>query len=161
MNDSTAETADSALFPIALSKLAGARVIVVGGGRVAERKISALLAVGAMVCVISPTVTAGLRALIDAGRAEWIDRGYATGDLAGAKLAVVATDQRAVNALAAQDAAQAEILCNVADRPDEGDVHLPAVLRMDGLVIAVSTEAGDPRRAVAVRDAIRAWLGQG
>jgi cobalt-precorrin 5A hydrolase/precorrin-3B C17-methyltransferase len=71
-----------------------------------------------------------------------------------------ATNQRALNAQIAIDAAALGLLCNVADAPAEGSFHLPAVYRGDGVTIAVSTDGANPARAVAVRDAIAAWLSQ-
>ena len=146
------------LYPVALTDLAGAPVVVVGGGRVAERKLKTLVNAGAVIRLVSPDATPALQRLAQSGAILWLPRGYVAGDLTGARLAVAATDQREVNAQVAREAAAADILCNVADRPEEGNIHLPAVLRIDGLVIAVSTEAGDPVRAKAVRDAIGDWL---
>lgn len=148
----------SGLYPVVFTHLADKRVVVVGGGPVGERKTRHLLAVGAAVQLISPTATPVVQHWAVDGRLVWTARSYGDGDLRGAALVFAATNVRAVNARVAQDAAALGIACNVADAPDEGTFHLPAVLRVDGLVIAVSTEAGDPTRAKALRDAIGAWL---
>lgn len=145
-------------YPITLTALAGARVVVVGGGSVAQRKVGGLLAVGAAVQLISPAATPELQALHRAGRIAWAARPYAAGDLAGARLVFAATNQRAVNAAIAQAAAAQGILCNVADAPAEGSFHLPALHRTATTTIAVSTGGSDPAGARRLRDQIARWL---
>lgn len=65
---------------------------------------------------------------------------------------------RAVNAEVAAEAARLHILCNVADDPNAGDFHVPAVHRADGMVIAVSSSGQSPRRATNLRNRIARWL---
>lgn len=154
----TSDAQLSRSYPITLTNLRGARVVVVGGGAVAERKVRGLLDAGAAVRLISPALTAGLQALADGGAIEWHARVYQRGDLAGARLAFAATNQRAVNAQVAHDADALGLLCNVADDPQAGGFHLPAVHREPGLVVAVSTEGTSPARAKRLRDQIAAWL---
>ena len=146
-------------YPVVLTQLRGAPVVVVGGGAVGERKARGLLAAGAAVRLISPAATAQILDWAAAGQIAWECREYAAGDLAGARLVFAATNQRAVNARVARDAAALGLLCNVADAPGEGSFHLPAVYRGDGVTIAVSTDGASPARAVALRDRIAAWLG--
>jgi cobalt-precorrin 5A hydrolase/precorrin-3B C17-methyltransferase len=148
------------VYPIFLTHLADVQVVVVGGGRVAARKVAGLLAAQAQVTVVSPALTPELAALHAAGRIAWQPRPYAPGDLVSARLAFAATDDRAVNAAVAQEAAQRGLLCNVADAPDEGSFHVPAVYRQEELVVAVGSSGTAPGRARAVRDRLAAWLGQ-
>jgi uroporphyrin-III C-methyltransferase / precorrin-2 dehydrogenase / sirohydrochlorin ferrochelatase len=82
-------------------RLRGRRVLVVGGGAVATRRVPALLDAGADVAVISPEVTASLEGLAAAGQIRWEARGYADGDCAGAWLICACTDSAAVNAAVA------------------------------------------------------------
>ena len=145
-------------YPIVLTQVAGARAVVVGGGPVGERKVRGLLASGAAVCLVSPEATPALRAWVNAGRLEWRRRPYRPGDLAGAALAFAATDRRAVNAQVAADAGTEGILCNVADAPAEGDFHLPAVYRGDGLLVTVSSGGESADRSRRMRDRLAAWL---
>lgn len=151
-------TQQAALLPVALRGLAGARVVVVGAGAVGERKGRAALAAGAAVRFISPAATASVRALADGGEAEWLARPFRPNDLAGARLAFAATNDRATNAAVAAEARRFGILCNVADAPEEGDFHSAAALRHEGLVIGVNCEGGAPKRAVSVRDSIAEFL---
>ena len=85
-------------------RLAGRRVVVVGGGPVAARRVAGLLGAGAHVELIAPHATPALDALAAAGRVTWHERPYQNGDLAGAWYAVAATDQPAVNAAVAAEA---------------------------------------------------------
>lgn len=154
----TSDQAFDAAYPITLTNLRGSLVVVVGGGAVGARKLRGLLAISAVVRLISPAVTPELRALADSGAITWHARAYQPGDLAGARLVFTATDQRAVNAQVADDAAGLGLLCNVADDPHAGDFHLPAVYREPGLLVAVSTAGASPARAKRLRDQIAAWI---
>jgi cobalt-precorrin 5A hydrolase/precorrin-3B C17-methyltransferase len=148
-------------YPIVLTNLSGAPVVVVGGGPVGERKVRGLLETGARVRLISPEASPQLRAWAAAGRIVWQPRAYAPGDLAGARLVFAATGEREVNARVARDAALHGALCNVADAPEEGDFHLPALHRSGEMTIAVSSGGAAPGRSAALRDAIAAWLEAG
>lgn len=145
-------------YPIVLTNLSGAPVVVVGGGPVGERKVRGLLETGARVRLISPEASPKLRAWAAAGRIVWQQRPYAPGDLAGARLVFAATSEREVNARVARDAALHGALCNVADAPEEGDFHLPALHRSGEMTIAVSSGGAAPGRSAALRDAIAAWF---
>ncbi len=149
-----------AVYPIFLTNLAAWRVVVVGGGAVATRKIAGLLAANAYPTVIAPQTTPQIAAWRAEGRLDWAARPYAAGDLGGARLVLAATDDPAVNATVARDAAAIGALCNVADNPDLGDFHLPAVHRDPVCTVAVGTGGASPRRAVAIRDRVAAWLAQ-
>ncbi|NJP05424.1 MAG: bifunctional precorrin-2 dehydrogenase/sirohydrochlorin ferrochelatase, partial [Chloroflexaceae bacterium] len=150
-------------YPIVLSQLQGAVVIVVGGGQVAERKVRGLLAVGAAVRLISPSITPRLQLWADEQRINWEARAYQPGDLNGngvsrPMLVFAATNQRETNAQVAREAASLHLLCNVVDQPEEGQFHLPAIYRDTDLVITVSTGGSSPTRARQVRDRIAALL---
>lgn len=145
-------------YSIVLTKIAGARAIVVGGGPVGERKVRGLLAARVAVCLVSPEATPALQNWAEVGRICWQRRPYRPEDLEGAVLAFAATNQREVNAQVAADAEARGILCNVADAPDEGDFHLPAVYRGDRLLLTVSSGGESPGRSRRLRDRIAAWL---
>lgn len=146
------------VYPIYLHQNSSLSAVVVGGGPVGQRKVTGLLSAGARVRLVSPTATPHLQDLAAAGRIEWLPRPYQTGDLDGALLAFAATNQRPVNAQVALDARNARILCNVADAPDEGDFHVPAIHRQGDLTIAVGTGGHSPTHARRVRDLIAEWL---
>jgi cobalt-precorrin 5A hydrolase/precorrin-3B C17-methyltransferase len=141
-----------------LTNLAGALVVVVGGGVVAARKVTGLLPAEVNITVIAPELGETLSALYEQGAFVWLQREYQTGDLSGARLAFAATNARAVNAQVAAEAAQNHVLCNVADDPSAGDFHVPAVHRSDGMVIAIGSSGQSPRRATSLRNRIAHWL---
>jgi uroporphyrin-III C-methyltransferase / precorrin-2 dehydrogenase / sirohydrochlorin ferrochelatase len=140
-------------------RLGGRRVLVVGGGAVATRRIPALLDAGADVVLISPAVTASLEDLAAVGRIRWEERGYADGDCAGAWLVNACTDDPAVNEAIAAAADQQHIWCVRADDAQASAAWTPASGRADDVRIGVLS--GDPRRSAAIRDAILAGLRTG
>jgi len=145
-------------YPLGLL-LAGRRVVVLGGGQVAQRRLPALLAAGADVHLISPSTTPAVQAMGDAGELTWHARGYRPGDLAEAWYVLAATGDPAVNAAAAAEAEAARTFCSRADDASGGTAWTPAQGRQDGTTVAVLS--GDPRRSAALRDAVVAGLRDG
>lgn len=134
-------------YPVLLD-LAGAPCLVVGGGTVAERKVRGLLAVDAEVTVLAPHLTAGLGAIVDAGRARWTPGGYRSEQAGGAwRFVVAATNDAAVNAAVIGDANGAGTWANDASAPDGGPAALPAVERLGPITVAVSTGGAHPGAA--------------
>jgi len=140
-------------------RLRGRRVLVIGGGAVATRRIPALLDTGAEVVVVSPHVTASLEDLAAAGRIRWVARVYHDGDCAGAWLICACTDSAAVNAAAAAAADAQRTWCVRADDAEASAAWTPASGRADSVRVGVLS--GDPRRSAAIRDAIIAGLRSG
>jgi uroporphyrin-III C-methyltransferase/precorrin-2 dehydrogenase/sirohydrochlorin ferrochelatase len=140
------------LYPLAL-RLEGRRVLVVGGGAVATRRLPALLAAGAEVVVVSPALTPALRAQADAGRITWLPRRFEASDVDGAWLVQVAVDDPVAAAAASAAAEERRIFCVRADDRDAATAWTPAVTRHGPVTVAV-TDDGDRRRALAVRDLV-------
>jgi precorrin-2 dehydrogenase / sirohydrochlorin ferrochelatase len=154
------EDGDRRIQPyIACLDLAGRRCVVVGGGSVAARTVASLLDSAAVVRVVAPAAVERLVMLAQVDRIELLARPYTTGDLEGALLAFAATDRADVNALVAQDAKTAGVLCNVADASAASDFTIPAVLRRGDLAVAVSTGGSAPGYARRVRDLLAVGLG--
>jgi len=147
----------SAYYPVFLD-LTDGPVLVVGGGPVAEGKVEGLLAAGANVTVVSPTVTPRLAGWVAAGRIEYLARAYQPGDLAGRRLALVATDAPAVSGAVAAEGRERGIWVNAADEPARCDFILPAVIRRGRLVVAVSTGGASPAAARAIREELEGYL---
>jgi uroporphyrin-III C-methyltransferase/precorrin-2 dehydrogenase/sirohydrochlorin ferrochelatase len=133
--------------------LTGRRVVVVGGGTVAQRRLSGLLAAGADVEVIAPSVTPAVEGMATARELRWTARAYRAGDLDGAWYALAATDDAVVNAAVGAEADRARIFCVRADDAPTGSAVTPAVGDHDGLSVAVLA-GGRPRRSAAVRTAL-------
>ena len=133
--------------------LAGRRVVVVGGGTVAQRRLPALLAAGADVEVVAPDVTPAVEGMATARELRWTARPYLDGDLGGAWYALAATDDPQVNAAVATAAERARVFCVRADDAPGGTAVTPAVGEHDGLTVGVLS-GGRPRRSAAVRTAL-------
>jgi uroporphyrin-III C-methyltransferase len=159
MPETPVDAASGVVYPVGL-RLLGRRVVVVGGGQVAHRRVAGLLEARAVVTVVSPEVTPALEALVAPGSVTWHARRFEAGDLAGAWYAVAATDDPAVNAAVAEEAERERIFCARADDRAASSVWTPAVGRQGDLVVGVHG-GGDPQRAVGVRDAVVAGLADG
>lgn len=144
-------------YPIVLTGPLTAAVI--GGGPVAERKTQGLLQAAAAVTVVSPQLTPALEQWARAGRVTAIRRAYRPGDLRGARLAVAATNDPAVNAAIADEADERGCPVNVVDDPSRCTFHAPAVVRRGEVVIGVSTGGASPALARRLRGEIEAILG--
>ena len=141
----------SAMVPffIDLSKQA---CLVVGAGRVAERKLRALLAAGADVTVIAPDAASHVRELAQDHSLTWHERPYRDGEARDYFLTVAATSDEAVNEQVSRDAREAGRLVNVVDVPDLSNIYASAVVRRGELQIAVSTSGACPALAKRLRE---------
>ena len=151
--------ADFPPYPSGL-RLAGRRVVVVGGGQVAQRRIPALIAAGALVEVVSPEVTPAIVGLVGSGEVTWTARPFAPGDLDGAWYVIAATNQLEVNAAVSAAAEERRVFCVRSDDALEATAWTPAVGRHAGLTVAVLANR-EPRRSAAVRDGIVEGLREG
>ncbi|MGW5515492.1 uroporphyrinogen-III C-methyltransferase [Nocardia africana] len=133
--------------------LAGRRVVVVGGGSVAQRRLGLLIASGADIEVISRTVTPAVEAMATSGQLRISQRAYADGDLDGAWYAIACTDEPETNAAVVEEATRRRVFCVRADNARLGTAVTPASARYDGLTLAVLA-GGRHRRSAAVRTAL-------
>jgi uroporphyrin-III C-methyltransferase/precorrin-2 dehydrogenase/sirohydrochlorin ferrochelatase len=137
-------------FPVFLD-LKDRQCLVIGGGTVASRKVKNLLNSAAKVTVISPQVSDELSKLADHGKIIIIEREYQTTDIAVAFLVVAATDNSEVNAQVAEQAHNANIMVNVADRAQLGSFIFPSIIDRSPVTIAVSTGGASPVLARQLR----------
>ena len=137
-------------YPLFLD-LAKQKVVVVGGGRVATRKIRALLAATAAVTVISPEATAAIRQWSQTKRVRWVRRPYRAGDLRRACLVVAATDRDEINRRVCAEARRRRLLANSATLPSAGNFIVPSVIYRGGITIAISTGGASPAFAKRLR----------
>lgn len=135
-------------YPVFLD-LKGRDCVVVGGGRVAGRKVSGLLKAGASVRVISPRLSVNLQKEKTKGRIRHISRPYRKSDLKGAFLVIAATDSYEENKKVSSDAGNAPV--NVVDTPSLCSFIVPSTVQRGPLVIAVSTSGKSPAMAKTIR----------
>jgi uroporphyrin-III C-methyltransferase/precorrin-2 dehydrogenase/sirohydrochlorin ferrochelatase len=142
-------------------RLAGKKVVVVGGGTVAQRRVPVLIANGAQVHVVALVATPAVEALAEQQPGITLDlRAYRDGDLDGAWYAIAATDNPSVNAEVVAEAERRHIFCVRADSGREGTAVTPASFDYEGLLVGVLA-SGEHRRSAAVRSAIREAFQQG
>ncbi|MBI4491842.1 MAG: bifunctional precorrin-2 dehydrogenase/sirohydrochlorin ferrochelatase [Chloroflexi bacterium] len=134
------------------------RCVVVGGGAVATRKVQALIEAQARVTVIAPQLSAELQPLVGAGAVEHATRAYEPGDLAGAFLAIAATDDAAANARVAREARARGVLVNAVDDLPNCDFIAPAIVKRGDLVVAISTAGKSPAFARRLREELEQLL---
>lgn len=145
-------------YSICLTGLAQERVIVIGGGEIAQRKVEALLEAGSTPLVISPTLTVIMQEWAAKGRIIWQPRSYQSGDLAGAFLVIAATNLSEINRAVWEEAQQVGCLINVVDDPVHSNFIVPAVLHCGPISVAISTGGSSPALARYLREQLQAFL---
>lgn len=138
-------------YPITLVDLASTPCVVVGGGVVASRKVTALREAGARPVVISPALCESLRRQVEQGEIDAIQRHYQAGDLAGVRLVIAATDDPATNEAVWHEAQDTGCLVNVVDDPPRCNFYVPATVRRGALTLAISTGGKSPLLARRIR----------
>jgi precorrin-2 dehydrogenase/sirohydrochlorin ferrochelatase len=135
------------------------RCVVVGGGKVAERKVFSLIEAGACVTVISPKVTKGIAALAHINGFRHVSRCFERGDLAGSALVISASSSKKVNGLVSAEADALGVPVNVVDDPASCSFIVPSVVDRDPLLIAISTSGFSPIVAKKLREALEMAIG--
>jgi len=148
-------------YPISVN-LRGRLCLVIGGGKVAERKIKSLLTHRAQVRLVSPEATETLQKLAEDGRIDWRREAYmagGTGALDDVFLVMACTDNRAVNAEVTREAQARQRLVLCADDPDAGNFSSLAQIMRGDLSLTVSTGGGSPTLAAVLRERLEAEFG--
>ncbi|HEY3418705.1 MAG TPA: bifunctional precorrin-2 dehydrogenase/sirohydrochlorin ferrochelatase [Armatimonadota bacterium] len=140
-------------YPVFLD-LRGKRCVVIGGGKVARRKVEGLLEAGAEVIVIAPRISAMPDGV------QRIQRAFTPGDLDGAMLVIASTDNPAVNDAIFREATARGIWVNVVDVPENCTFILPSVVRRGALRIAISTGGASPVLAKRLRKSLEGQFGE-
>ncbi len=147
-----------ALYPIFL-KLEGHKVLVVGGGAVAEQKIEAVLRSATDVTVIAPQVTERIRLWAEQGRLNHLTSEYRQGLAQGYFLVIACTDSEAINHAVYAEARQSGALANAVDDPGYCDFYAPAVVSRGEFQIAISTGGQSPALSQRVRKNLEQQFG--
>jgi precorrin-2 dehydrogenase/sirohydrochlorin ferrochelatase len=141
-------------YPVIL-RLDGKKVVIVGGGKVAERKVKGLLGTRAEVVVISPEVTDEIQGLHRNGKIVWKQKFFSDSDISDAFMIFAATNNREINQ-SISISADAHQLVTIADDPDGSNFHVPAYFQRGLLSIAVSTGGASPTLASKIREQLEA-----
>jgi len=150
-----------AYYPIFVD-LTEKRVLVIGGGHLAEEKVAGLLRAGAAgrVTLVAPKLRRSLQALLAEGKIDLIQREYRDGDMAVFDFVMVATDDGKVNAEVAAEGKRRKIWVNAADDPRNCDFILPSVVRQGQVVLAASTGGASPALARRLREELTDYLSE-
>jgi uroporphyrin-III C-methyltransferase/precorrin-2 dehydrogenase/sirohydrochlorin ferrochelatase len=146
-------------FPIFI-RLAGQPVLVVGGGEVAARKIDLLLRAGAQITVVAPELSESLAAKVAAGTIAHIAVEFHPDHLAGKRLAIAATNKRAVNAWVSHHADRLNIPVNVVDDRELSRFIVPAIVDRSPVVVAVGSSGDAPVLTRRLRERLEAFIPQ-
>ncbi len=146
-------------FPVFFN-LRGLRVLVVGAGEVALRKVSLLERTGALIDLVAPEVIAELAARAEAGALTLRRREFQAEDLDGVRLVIVATSQRAVNRRIASLCESRAIPVNVVDDKVASRFIVPAIIDRDPVLVAISTGGASPVLARRLRERLEALIPQ-
>lgn len=136
------------------------KCVVVGGGRVALRKVRMLLDCGGEVKVVSPTFYFNLLRLAEKKAIRLIQRDYKPGDLTGAAIVIAATDKQEINRRVAEEAKRVGALVNVVDDPEPSSFILPSYFRKGDLTLAVSTGGKSPALARKIKTELQQNFGK-
>lgn len=137
-------------YPVMI-RLDGKSVVVIGGGRVAERKVRTLLETNGDVKVISPAITVAMSEWVRSGKLNWSPKEFEPQDLEGAFLVIGATNQRELNQRVLRSVPE-HSLVNIVDDPDNSTFIMPSLFRRGRLTVSVSTSGASPGLAKRIRD---------
>jgi precorrin-2 dehydrogenase/sirohydrochlorin ferrochelatase len=144
----------------AFLKLEGKKCVVIGGGKVAERKIRSLLEANAIVFLISPDATPFLAKLAEEEKITWIKDTFKPDYLEGAWLVFACTNQREVQREVFQACEERKIFCNVVDQPDVSSFIVPSVVKRGALTLAISTSGASPAVSRRLRERLERLFGE-
>jgi precorrin-2 dehydrogenase/sirohydrochlorin ferrochelatase len=146
------------VYPVGLV-VEGRRCVIVGGGRIATRRLKALLEAGAAIEVIAPSASNEITDMAERGLVTWHRRGFAPHDLDGAWLALSATGDLEVDQEVARCAAERQVWVASADDPSASTCSIPTVLRRGDLLITLSTAGRSPALAAWLKDRLSEEFG--
>lgn len=145
-------------YPVYID-LSGKNVLVVGGGRVAKRKIETLLEFGANVRVVSRELSSEIKRYIDDKMAIYLGPEFHESFLDSAFIVITATDDKALNSQISRIARARGLLVNVVDQPEDCNFIVPSIIKRGDLIIAISTSGKSPAMARAIRERLESQFG--
>ena len=141
-------------------ELEGKSVVVVGGGNVAFRKVTALLECGAAIHLAGRVLTSELREMVDKKEIHFLGNEFHDEFLNGAFMVIAATDDKDLNHHVSTCAREKGVLVNAVDQPPDCDFIVPSIIRRGDLIIAISTSGKSPAMARKIRKGLEAQFGR-
>jgi precorrin-2 dehydrogenase/sirohydrochlorin ferrochelatase len=145
-------------YPVFLD-LAGKKVLVVGGGQVAQRKVETLLEYEAKILIISRILTDKLNEMVEHKKVLFLGKEFLPHHLDGAFLVIAATNDKELNHRVSQEANRRGMLVNAVDQPGDCNFIVPSIIRRGDLVVAVSTSGKSPAMAKRIREQLECEFG--
>ncbi len=142
----------------AMLKLSGKRCVVIGGGKVAERKIRSLLKAEGRVLVVSPVCTEFIVQWAREGKLEWMARSFLPLDVKGACLVIAATDNPTINQLVYESTSPDQWI-NIVDQPEISTLIVPSVIERGNLQISISTGGDNPGFSKRLKKELEEFIG--
>ena len=144
-------------FPL-FTDINGKKITVIGGGKIAERRIKTLLNYNADITVVSPCITDDLRQTVQRGEIKYVDRKYISTDISNAFLVIAAVNDRAVNHTVMKDAKSAGILVIVSDNREECDCYFPAIAENGEYIAGIVSKNGNHTGLKELAQELRRFL---
>ena len=147
-------------FPI-FADISKKRVVVIGGGKIAARRVETLLEFVDDICVVAPQVTDRIRCLCDSGRISWKDGVYQEEVLEEADLVLAATDDAVCNEKVVEDCRERGILVNTSHQKELCDFYFPGIIRQGDLVMGICSGGMSHREVKEAREKMEHALKEG
>jgi precorrin-2 dehydrogenase / sirohydrochlorin ferrochelatase len=147
-----------AYYPVLLD-LSGKKVVVIGGGKVAQRKIETLLSYGAVIHIISKDLTSELKYLLEKGEIKLLGDQFNETFIKDAFLLIIATSDKALNRKISSFAREKNILVNAVDQPEECSFIVPSIIKRGDLIVAISTSGKSPALAKKIKETLEGQFG--
>ncbi|KHD86612.1 NAD(P)-binding protein [Heyndrickxia ginsengihumi] len=128
-------------------------VVIIGGGKVAKRRIQTLLETGALITIVSPTIDPDLQSMHDQQLFRWKQKRFDRADILDAHVIIAATNDSVVNNQVVEEAPSSAWI-NVTEQSERGDITFPAYFRRGKLVISISTSGASPMLASKIRKSL-------
>ena len=140
-------------------QLEGKKVLVVGGGNVACRKVEALMACGAVIHLAGRELVLKLDKMVQNGDIHFKGRQFHESLLEEMFMVIAATDDNALNHEISRAARRKRILVNAVDQPADCDFIVPSILKRGDLIMAISTSGRSPALARKIRKRLENYFG--
>ncbi len=145
-------------YPVCI-ELEGKTVLVVGGGRVAQRKVETLMKFGASIQIVSRQLTNKLKEMVESKEIHHLGEEFRDEHLGGAFLVIAATDDERLNRKVSESAQKRCLLINAVDQPSDCNFIVPSIVNRGDLLIAISTSGKSPALAKKLRKELEVQFG--
>lgn len=140
-------------YPVGLD-IKNKKVVIVGGGKIAERKARNLLPYKSDISLVSPDLTDELQKLAERKKISYFKKKYSTTDIKNAFLVFACTSDGTINRKVFNDAKKQNVSVNVCDKTELCDFIIPAVMKKNGLLITVSSDGKNPKLSRRFKEVI-------